>query len=65
LQATDVLMRRAHLNAATLLERHAFLERFAQVAMRALARAGSERGELTDTRRLFAALQQSLLESSS
>jgi excisionase family DNA binding protein len=63
LQATDVLMRRAHLNAATLLERHAFLERFAQVAVRALTRAGVEKGELTGTRRLFASLQQSLLES--
>jgi excisionase family DNA binding protein len=63
LQATDVLMRRAHLNAATLLERHAFLERFAQVAVRALARAGGERDVMTDTRRLFTSLQQSLLES--
>ena len=63
LQATEVLMRRAHLNAATLLERHAFLERFAQVAVRALARTHAEREEMTDTRRLFASLQQSLLEA--
>jgi excisionase family DNA binding protein len=63
LQATDVLMRRAHMNAATLLERHAFLERFAQVAVRALARSGGERDEMTDTRRLFTSLQQSLLDA--
>ena len=43
LQATDALMRRAHLHAASLLERHAFLERFGQVAVRALVRAGAER----------------------
>jgi excisionase family DNA binding protein len=63
LQATGVLMRRAHQNAATLLERHAFLERFSQVAVRALAREGGERDEMTDTRRLFASLQQSLLDA--
>ena len=56
-------MRRAHLHASSLLERHAFLERFAQVSVRALARAGGERDELTNTRRLFAALQQGLLDS--
>ena len=63
LQATETLMRRAHLHASSLLERHAFLERFAQVSVRALARAGAERDELTNTRRLFAALQQGLLDS--
>ncbi len=63
LQATETLMRRAHLHASSLLERHAFLERFAQVSVRTLARAGAERHELTNTRRLFAALQQSLLDS--
>ena len=63
LQATEALMRRAHLHASSLLERHAFLERFAQVSVRALARASAERDELTNTRRLFAALQQALLDS--
>ena len=56
-------MRRAHLHAASLLERHAFLERFGQVSIRALVRAGAERSELTDTRRLFTAIQQSLLDA--
>jgi excisionase family DNA binding protein len=63
LGATEALMRRAHQHASSLLERHAFLERFAQVSVRALARAGAERDELTNTRRLFAALQQRLLDS--
>jgi hypothetical protein len=60
LDATGALMRRAYLQAASLLERHSFLERFGQVAMRALGQAGAERTEITATRRLFAALQQSL-----
>lgn len=63
LQATAALMRRAPAHATTLLERHAFLERFGQVCVRALVRAGAERTEITDTRRLFAALQQALLEA--
>jgi len=63
LGATEALMRRAHLHASSLLERHAFLERFGQVSIRALVRAGAERDELTNTRRLFAALQQGLLDS--
>jgi hypothetical protein len=63
LDASEALMRRAELHAASLLERHAFLERFGQVAVRALARARAERAELAGTRRLFASLQQSLLEA--
>jgi excisionase family DNA binding protein len=63
LGATEALMRRAHLHASSLLERHAFLERFAQLSVRALARAGAQREELTNTRRLFAALQQRLLDA--
>ena len=63
LDASEALMRRAELHAASLLERHAFLERFGQVSVRALARARAESAELSGTRRLFASLQQSLLEA--
>ena len=56
-------MRRAHLHAASLLERHAFLERFGQVCV-AHARARGRRAR-RDRRHaaLFAALQQALLET--
>ena len=63
LQATANLMQRAHIHAASLLERHAFLERFGQVCARTLVRTGAEREEIAGTRRLFAALQQGLLET--
>jgi excisionase family DNA binding protein len=62
LHASQTLMRRAHLHAASLLERHAFLERFGQVAVRALVRAGAKRTEIAATRRLFTSLQQALLD---
>ena len=45
LQASEALMRRAHLHAANLLERHAFLERFGQVAVRALVRKRQADGD--------------------
>ena len=63
LQATTSLMTRAQGHAATLLERHAFLERFGQVCVRTLVRTGAEREEIAGTRRLFASLQQALLEA--
>ena len=63
LQASDTLMRRAHSHAASLLERHAFLERFGQVAVRTLVRAGADRTEIASTRRLFTSLQQALLQT--
>jgi excisionase family DNA binding protein len=63
LQATATLMTRAHGNGASLLERHAFLERFGQVSVRTLVRTGAEREEIAGTRRLFASLQQALLEA--
>jgi excisionase family DNA binding protein len=63
LQATSSLMTRAQGHAATLLERHAFLERFGQVCVRTLVRTGAEREEIAGTRRLFASLQQALLEA--
>jgi excisionase family DNA binding protein len=62
LSASEVLMRRAAVHAASLLERHAFLERFGQIAVRTLVRAGAKRTEIASTRRLFTSLQQALLE---
>ena len=56
-------MQRAHIHAASLLERHAFLERFGQVCARTLVRTGADREEIAGTRRLFASLQQALLEA--
>jgi putative two-component system response regulator len=61
IEATDVLMRRAVLQAATLLERHGFLERFGEAAVRALIRANAPRDQVVGARRLFVALQQALL----
>jgi excisionase family DNA binding protein len=63
LAASESLMRRAQMHAASLLERHAFLERFGQVAVRTLVRAGAKRTEIAATRRLFTSLQQALLEA--
>ena len=63
LQATASLMLRAQGHATPLLERHAFLERFGQVCVRTLVRTGAEREEIAGTRRLFASLQQALLEA--
>jgi putative two-component system response regulator len=62
LEATDAYMRAAYLQATSLLERHSFLERLGEAALRALARAEAPRAELTATRRLFAALQQAQLD---
>jgi excisionase family DNA binding protein len=62
LTASEVLMRRASVHAASLLERHAFLERFGQICVRTLVRAGAKRTEIASTRRLFTSLQQALLE---
>jgi excisionase family DNA binding protein len=61
--ATAALMRRAALRAASLLERHAFLERFSQVCVRTLVRTGAEGEEIAGTRRLFASMQQGLLDT--
>ena len=61
--ASESLMRRAQQHAASLLERHAFLERFGQVAIRTLVRTGAKRTEIASTRRLFTSLQQTLLET--
>jgi excisionase family DNA binding protein len=60
--ASELLMRRAYLHGASLLERHTFLERFGELALRSLSLEGADRVELTGTRRLITALQQTLLD---
>ena len=62
LAATETLQRRAYVQGASLLERHSFLERFALATQRALTLAGAPREEIVGMRRLFAALQQALLD---
>ncbi|MEA2180722.1 MAG: cyclic di-GMP phosphodiesterase [Solirubrobacteraceae bacterium] len=57
LEASQAILRRADMQAATLLERHGFLERFGHAAVRALSRTAAEQTELAGTRRLFAVLQ--------
>jgi putative two-component system response regulator len=61
LEATEAIMRRASLQGAPLLERHRFLERFGDVAVRALSQADATQDDLASARRLFAALQQAQL----
>jgi putative two-component system response regulator len=65
LEATATVMRRASLQGAPLLERHRFLERFGEVAVRALSQAGASQAEVAGTRRLFAALAQAQLDGRS
>ena len=60
LTATHALMHRAQARSAVLLERHSFLERFGQVAVRELLAAG-EQSEAIAARRLIVSLQQALL----
>ena len=60
---TETLLREARAHGTTLLERHAFLERFGQVLIRALGRQGVEQSELAGARRLIVALQQRALET--
>jgi putative two-component system response regulator len=62
LHACDVFMRRAQSHAASLLERHSFLEHFGYATLQALSRAGGEQREATAGRRLFGALQQAHLD---
>jgi putative two-component system response regulator len=65
LEATDALMRRASLQGTPLLERHRFLERLGDVALRALSQGDAPQDELAASRRLFAALQQAQLDGRS
>ena len=62
LSGSEALLERAAEFGASLLECHAFLERFGQLTTRLLARAGAEHAELAGTRRLVTAIQQSLIE---
>jgi hypothetical protein len=60
--ATEVLMRDAHLHAATLLERHLFLQRFTHLAVRLMLRAEPEQAEVRRARLLCSALEQHMLD---
>ena len=61
LSGSQALLARAVEFGASLLECHAFLERFGQVTTRLLARAGAEHAEIAGTRLLVTAIQQSLI----
>jgi excisionase family DNA binding protein len=63
LTASTALTQHAEIGGATVLERHMFLERFSDLSLRALVDADVGRPELVATRRLFAAIRQSLLET--
>ncbi len=63
LDATELLFRLARTHGTTLLERHAFLERFGQILVRALGRQSSGKDEIPAIRRLVVALQQAALQS--
>jgi excisionase family DNA binding protein len=62
LEATRRLVTHADLAGATLLERHAYLERFGDAAVRLLQERGAARQELVGARRLFSRLRQAVLE---
>lgn len=57
-EATATLMAAAERGGASVLERHLALERFAEMAVRALSRRSCPHEELTETRRLFAFVAQ-------
>ena len=57
------MLRKARAHGTTLLERHVFLERFAQLLVRTLGRQRVEQSELAGARRLVVALQQRSLET--
>ena len=62
LDTTRDVLQQAHFAGASLLERHTFLERYGDLALRALTERRAERGELVGARRLFARLRQALLD---
>jgi hypothetical protein len=62
LQASDVLLRRAYLQTAGLLERYGFVDRFGRVVLHALGQADAPHSEIAAARRLFAAVQQAHLD---
>jgi excisionase family DNA binding protein len=62
-EATRRLVTHADLAGASLLERHGFLERFGDAAVRMLQDRGAGRQELVGARRLFGRLRQVVLEA--
>jgi diguanylate cyclase (GGDEF)-like protein/excisionase family DNA binding protein len=62
LDATRRLVTHADLAGATMLERHSFLERFGDAAIRMMQERGAGRAELVGTRRLFNRARQVVLE---
>jgi putative two-component system response regulator len=62
LQASDVFLRRAYLQAAVLLERHSYVERFGRAVLQTLTQADASQSEIAAARRLFVALQQAHLD---
>jgi diguanylate cyclase (GGDEF)-like protein/excisionase family DNA binding protein len=62
LEATRRLVTHADLAGATLVERHGFLERFGDAAVRTLQERGATRPELVGARRLFSRVRQIALE---
>jgi hypothetical protein len=53
----------ADLAGASLLERHAFLERYGEAVVRTLRERGAARAELVGARRLFTRLRQVALQA--
>jgi excisionase family DNA binding protein len=62
LEATRRLVTHADLAGATLVERHGFLERFGDAAVRTMQERGAGRQELIGARRLFSRVRQVALE---
>jgi diguanylate cyclase (GGDEF)-like protein/excisionase family DNA binding protein len=63
LEATRRLVTQADYAGASLLERHLFLERYGEVALRAMQERGASRPDLLGAKRLFTCLRQALLEA--
>jgi excisionase family DNA binding protein len=63
LEATRLLVTHAGFAGASLLERHAFLERYGDLVLRALQERGERHSELVGARRLFTRLRRALLEA--
>ena len=60
--ATDALMVQAHAHAATLLERHLFVQRFGQLTLRLVLRTEPSTEEFGQAKRLFGSIEQHLLD---
>jgi excisionase family DNA binding protein len=62
IDATAQLLAQAHYAGASLLERHTFIERYGDVAVRALQQRNAPHAELIAARRLYVRLRQALLD---